>query len=346
MSEKMFAIVKERPEAGLVLREVPIPKTGAGEVKIRILKTAICGTDLHIYKWDAWSERTIKPPMIIGHEFVGEIVELGSGVASYQIGDIVSGEGHIVCGTCRNCMAGRRHLCPRTVGVGVNRDGCFAEYLVIPEANVVRLFEGISQEIAACFDPLGNAVHTALKFDLTGEDVLITGAGPIGIMAAAICRHCGAKKIAITDVNQYRLDLAKSITPSVYTANPLETSTKELMKKMKMTEGFDVGLEMSGVESAFADMVENMSNGGSIALLGIHSGKTVINWDKVVFGGLNITGIYGREMYDTWYKMMSMLQTGMDVSEVITHKFNFKDFNEAFETMSNGNCGKVILEWS
>jgi threonine 3-dehydrogenase len=346
MAESMFALVKERAEAGLRLKEVPIPTTGPGQVKIRVLKTAICGTDLHIYNWDAWSVRTIKPPMIIGHEFVGEIVELGGGVAGYAVGDIVSGEGHIVCGICRNCMAGRRHLCINTNGVGVNRDGCFAEYLVIPADNIVRLTSGISLDIAACFDPLGNAVHTALKFDLTGEDVLITGAGPIGIMAAAICRHCGAKKIAITDTNEYRLDLAKRIAPSVFTVDPRKTPIKQLMRDIKMTEGFDIGLEMSGNKTAFSDMVENMGNGGKIALLGIHSESPEINWDRVVFGGLTIQGIYGREMYDTWYKMMSMLQTGLDVDAVITHRFGYRDFEKGFEIVSSGMCGKIVLEWT
>jgi len=341
----MFALVKERAGPGLSIMEVPIPQVGPGQVKIRVLKTAICGTDLHIYNWDAWSQRTIKPPIIIGHEFVGEIVELGGGVTSYQTGDIVSGEGHIVCKTCRNCMAGRRHLCKYTVGVGVNRDGCFAEYLTIPAENVVRVAEGIPLEIAACFDALGNAVHTALKFDLTGEDIFITGAGPIGIMAAIICRHCGAKKIAVTDLNPYRLKLVKDILPCVWAVDPREVSTSELMKEMNMTEGFDIGLEMSGSDKAFTDMVEHMGNGGRIALLGIHTGNTAINWDKVVFGGLTIQGIYGREMFETWYKMMSMLQTGLDVSKVITHRFEAKDYEKGFEAMQKGNSGKVVLTW-
>jgi len=342
----MMALVKKEPKPGLTLAEVPIPSTEPGQVKISILKAAICGTDLHIYNWDEWSQRTIKTPQIIGHEFVGEIVELGDGVSEYKIGDIVSGEGHIVCKTCRNCMAGRLHLCKFTVGVGVNRDGCFAEYLVIPAENVVRVVEGIPLDIAACFDALGNAVHTALKFDLTGEDVLITGAGPIGIMAAIICRHCGAKKIAITDINSYRLKLAKETVPSAWTIDPREISMSDLMREMKMTEGFDVGLEMSGSEAAFVDMVEHMGNGGRIALLGIHSGKTLINWDKVVFGGLTIQGIYGREMFDTWYKMMSMLQTGLDVTKVITHRFDYKDYEKGFLAMQNGESGKVVLDWA
>ena len=342
----MQALVKTEAKPGLTLMEVPTPKTEPGQVKIKVLKSAICGTDLHIYNWDEWSQRTIKTPQIIGHEFVGEIVELGGGVKEYNIGDIVSGEGHIVCKTCRNCMAGRLHLCKYTVGVGVNRDGCFAEYLVIPAENVVRVVEGISLDVVSCFDALGNAVHTALKFDLTGEDVLITGAGPIGIMSAIICRHCGAKKIAITDVNPYRLKLAKKAVPSAWAVNPKDTPIKELMHEMKMTEGFDIGLEMSGNSMAFTDMVENMGNGGRIALLGIHSGNTLINWDKVVFGGLTIQGIYGREMFDTWYKMMSMLQTGLDIEEVITHRFDYKDYEKGFAAMQNGESGKVVLNWS
>ena len=342
----MFALVKAEPKAGLTLKEVPIPQTNPGEVKIKVLKSAICGTDLHIYNWDEWSQRTIKVPQIIGHEFVGEIVELGGGVSQYSLGDIVSGEGHIICKTCRNCMAGRLHLCKNTIGIGVNRDGCFAQYLVIPAENVVRLAPGIDLDIASCFDALGNAVHTALKFDLTGEDVLITGAGPIGIMAGIICRHIGAKKIAITDLNPYRLELAKNAVPDAYVVNPSEISLPDLMKKMNMTEGFDIGLEMSGSPRAFADMVDSMGNGGKIALLGILSGKTDINWDKIVFGGLTIQGIYGREMFDTWYKMMSMLQTGLDVSKVITHRFNFRDFEEGFQVMKSGMSGKVVLDWS
>jgi len=342
----MMALRKEKPEPGLTLTQVPIPETLPGLVKIRILKTAICGTDLHIYNWDAWSQRTIKTPMTIGHEFVGEVVELGEGVTGYQEGDIVSGEGHIVCKTCRNCMAGRRHLCRNTRGVGVNRDGCFAEYLVIPAENVVRVAEGISLEVASFFDALGNAVHTALKFDLTGEDVLITGAGPIGIMAAIVCRHCGAKKIAITNRSPYRRNLAKENVPGIWAINPSETSIPELMKEMNITEGFDIGLEMSGSAAAFTDMVQNMNTGGRIALLGIPGGETLINWDKVVFGMLTIQGIYGREMFETWYKMMSMLQTGLDVSKVITHRFDAKDYEKGFEAMHSGNCGKVVLTWS
>ena len=344
--ETMLAIVKDKPGPGLILKEVPIPPVGPGQVKIRILKTAICGTDLHIYNWDAWAQRTIKTPQISGHEFVGQIAELGSGVTGYKVGEIVSGEGHIVCNTCRNCMAGRRHLCRNTIGVGVNRDGCFAEYLVIPSANIVRVAEGIPLEVVSFCDALGNAVHTALKFDLTGEDVLITGAGPIGIMAAIVCRHCGAKKIAITNRGEYRRNLAKECVPGIFAVNPQEMSIPELMKEMNMTEGFDVGLEMSGNAGAFTDMVENMNTGGRIALLGIPGAETQINWNKVVFGMLTIQGIYGREMFETWYKMMSMLQTGLDVSKVITHRYEAKDFVEGFEAMRSGNCGKVVLSWA
>lgn len=341
----MRALVKEAPGKGLKLKEVPIPEVGIGDVKIRVLKSAICGTDLHIYNWDEWSQRTIRPPVILGHEFVGEIVEMDAHARGYQVGDIVSAEGHIVCKTCRNCMAGRWHLCKNTVGIGVNRDGAFAEYVVVPCENVVRVAGGIDLNVAACFDPLGNAVHTALKFDLTGEDVLITGAGPIGIMAAAICRHCGAKHIAITDVNDYRLELARCVTPDVLALNVTKDTIPQAMRRLGMKEGFDVGLEMSGSEQAFNSMIDNMNSGGKVALLGIHSGKTLINWDKVVFNGLTITGIYGREVFETWYKMMSMLQTGLNVSGVITHCLNYNDFEEGFAVMNSGKSGKVILNW-
>ncbi|GHU25678.1 L-threonine 3-dehydrogenase [Betaproteobacteria bacterium] len=345
MNQEMYALVKEGAEKGLTLKKVPVPTLGVGDVKIKIHKTAICGTDMHIYKWNEWSQRTIKPPLVIGHEFVGEIVEMDKNASGYKIGDIVSGEGHIVCKTCRNCMAGRRHLCKNTVGVGVNRNGAFAEYLVIPYENVVRVASGISEDIAACFDPLGNAVHTALKFDLIGEDVLITGAGPIGIMAAAICKHCGAKHVAITDINDVRLELARKAVHGVYTINTAEHTLDKAMADLSMKEGFDVGLEMSGSEPAFTGMVDYMNSGGKIAVLGIHSGVTRINWDKVVFNGLTIQGIYGREMFETWYKMMSMLQTGLDITGVITHRFDFKDYEKGFEAMNTGKSGKVILDW-
>jgi len=341
----MRALVKEAPGKGLTLKEVDIPETGIGDVKIRVLKTAVCGTDLHIYNWDEWSRRTIRPPVVLGHEFVGEIVEMDAHARGYKVGDIVSAEGHIVCKTCRNCMAGRRHLCKNTVGIGVNRNGAFAEYVVVPYENVVKVADGIDLDVAACFDPLGNAVHTALKFDLTGEDVLITGAGPIGIMAAAICRHCGAKHIAITDVNDYRLELAQAVTPDVLALNITRGTVPEAMVQLGMKEGFDVGLEMSGNEQAFNSMIDSMNTGGKVALLGIHSGKTLINWDKVVFNGLTITGVYGREMFETWYKMMSMLQTGLDVSGVITHRLDYRDYEEGFAAMNSGRSGKVILNW-
>ena len=346
MSKTMLALVKERPGPGLTLTEVAIPEAGTNDVKIRILKTAICGTDLHIYNWDAWSERTIRTPMVTGHEFVGEIIELGESVQGFKLGDIVSGEGHIVCKTCRNCMAGRRHLCKNTKGVGVNRNGAFAEYLVIPSDNVVRLEKGISLDIASCFDPMGNAVHTALKFDLPGEDVLITGAGPIGIMAAAVARHCGAKHVVITDINPYRLELAKKIVPSIHPVNTKERDLSDVMSEIGMREGFDVGMEMSGNEAAFASMVDHMDNGGKIALLGIHSGKTVIDWDKVVFNGLTIQGIYGREMFETWYKMMSMLQTGLNLEDIVTHRYSFREYEKGFEAMQKGQSGKVVLTWA
>lgn len=345
LAEKMDALVKAAPSKGLHLKRVDIPVTGINEVKIKILKTAICGTDTHIYNWDAWSQRTIRTPMVIGHEFVGKIVELGSNVQGFHVGDLVSGEGHIVCKTCRNCMAGKRHLCKNTRGVGVNRDGAFAEYLVIPCDNVVHVEAGIPLDICACLDPLGNAVHTALKYDLVGEDVLITGAGPIGVMAAAICRHCGARNIVITDVNDYRLGLAKTIT-GTYTLNVAHSGLADAMRELDMKEGFDVGLEMSGNSKAFADMVDNMDNGGKIAVLGIQSGQTIIDWDKVVFNGLTIKGVYGREMFETWYKMMSMLKTGLDIGGIITHRYHYTDYEKGFEAMNSGSSGKVVLDWA
>lgn len=345
MSNTMYALVKTEAGKGLSLERVEIPETGINDVKIEIMKTAICGTDLHIYNWDAWSQRTIKTPMTIGHEFVGKIVELGSNVAGFKVGDIVSGEGHIVCKTCRNCMAGKRHLCKNTKGVGVNRNGCFAEYLVIPAENVVGMEPGIPLDLCSCFDPFGNAVHTALKFNLVGEDVLITGAGPIGIMAAAVARHCGARNVVITDVNEYRLDLAKKIT-DCYTLNVAKSTVPDAMKELGMKEGFDVGMEMSGNQAAFNSMVDNMDNGGKIALLGIQSEKSVIDWDKVVFNGLTIRGIYGREMFETWYKMMAMVRSGLNIEGIITHRYNFRDFQQGFEAMNSGNSGKVVLDWT
>lgn len=345
MQREMYALVKEKAGKGLALKRVEIPAVHHGEVKIKIHKTSICGTDLHIYNWDAWSEQHIKPPMTIGHEFVGEIVELGEGVTGFRVGDIVSGEGHIVCGYCRNCRAGRRHLCRNAEGIGVDRNGAFAEYLVIPSANVVVVEPGIPEDLCSSFDPLGNAVHTALTYDLVGEDVLITGAGPIGIMAAAICCHCGARHVVITDVNDYRLQLAADIcacTP----VNVEKEDIRAVMQSLHMKEGFDVGLEMSGNSSAFSMMVDNMDNGGNIALLGIHSKPPQIDWNKVVFNGLNIKGIYGRRIFETWYKMMAMLGSGLKIDKIITHRFDFRDFEEGFAVMNTGKSGKVVLDWT
>ncbi len=344
-SNKMYALVKETPGTGLVLREVDIPTAGSNEVKIKIHYTSICGTDLHIYNWDQWSQETIKTPMVIGHEFVGEIVEMGSNVTGYQVGDIVSGEGHIVCGHCRNCKAGKRHLCKNTIGVGVNRNGCFAEYLVIPETNVIKCEPGISEELCSSFDPLGNAVHTALTYNVVGEDVIITGAGPIGIMAAAICCHNGARNVVLTDVNDYRLDLARSMC-NVHTVNVSRESLDDKMAELGIKEGFDVGLEMSGNGSAFNSMIDHMYNGGKIAVLGIQGKDTVVPWNKIVWNMLEIKGIYGREMFETWYKMMAMLNSGLNIDKIITHKFDFRQFQEGFDIMNTGQSGKVVLDWT
>lgn len=342
---KMYALVKEKPGVGLALHVVDIPQCGPDEVKIKIHYTSICGTDLHIYNWDKWSQETIKTPMIIGHEYVGEIVEVGENVKDYHVGELVSGEGHIVCGHCRNCRAGKRHLCKNTIGVGVNRDGAFAQYLVIPETNVVKVEPGISEEMCSSFDPLGNAVHTALTYDVVGEDVLITGAGPIGIMAAAICCHNGARHVVITDINNYRLNLAKEIcncTP----VNTAKEDLKEVMNQLGIKEGFDVGLEMSGNGQAFNQMIDNMYNGGKIAVLGIQGGETVVPWNKIVWNCLEIRGIYGRQMFETWYKMMAMLNSGLNIDKILTHKFDFKDFQKGFDIMNSGKCGKVVLDWT
>ena len=340
----MNALVKTAPEKGLVMQQAPIPEPEPNEVLIRVSKTSICGTDLHIYNWDEWAQRTIKTPLIIGHEFVGTIAEVGANVRGFKPGQRVSGEGHVVCGVCRNCLAGRRHYCPNTQGVGVQRNGCFAEYLCIPAENVWLASNDISDDVTSCFDPLGNAVHTALSFDLTGEDVLITGAGPIGIMAAAICRHVGARYIVITDLNPYRLELAKKMGVD-RAVNVKEEKLSDVMHSLGMKEGFDVGLEMSGSSAAFSDMVQNMFNGGSIALLGLLPSETKIDWNKVIFGCLKLKGIYGREMYETWYKMTAMLQSGLDIDAVITHRFPARDFEKGFAAMNSGNSGKVILDW-
>jgi threonine 3-dehydrogenase len=320
------------------------PQVGINDVKIRVLLTGICGTDLHIYEWDDWAKSTIPVPLVIGHEFVGEIVEVGSNVPDFHPGELVSGEGHVVCGRCRNCLAGRRHLCAHTQGVGVGRAGAFAEYIVLPMSNIWRHSPKVALEIAAIFDPFGNAVHTALSFPVLGEDVLITGAGPIGIMAAAVARHAGARYIAITDVNPYRLSLAEKVGVT-RAVNTKEKSLKQVQTELGMHEGFDVGMEMSGVPSAFHEMIANMSHGGKIAILGIPASEMAIDWHQVIFSMLTLKGIYGREMYETWYKMTVLLEGGLDISAVITHRYPYKDFEKGFQVMQTGKSGKVILDW-
>jgi threonine 3-dehydrogenase len=341
----MRALIKKRSERGLWLDEVPEPVIGINDVLIRVLRTAICGTDLHIFEWDEWARKTIPVPLVIGHEFVGEIVAAGSNVTDFRPGDIVSGEGHVVCGRCRNCLAGRRHLCPHTAGVGVNRPGAFAQYIALPMTNVWRHSTSVPLEIASIFDPFGNAVHTALSFPVLGEDVLITGAGPIGLMAAAIVRHAGARHIVITDVNPHRLDLAKNLGVTL-AVNPGATSLTDVQRQLGMQEGFDVGLEMSGSAAAFRSMLENMSHGGKIAMLGIPVHEMAIDWHAVIFKMLTIKGIYGREMYETWYKMTVMLESGLDISSVITHRLPYTDYEQGFAAMREGRSGKVILDWS
>lgn len=341
----MKALVKAKREPGIWMQDVPKPTIGPTDVLIKIRKTAICGTDVHIFKWDEWAQKTIPVPMVTGHEFVGEIVEMGSAVKGYKIGDRVSGEGHITCGHCRNCRAGRRHLCRNTIGVGVNRAGCFAEYLAIPAENAFPIPTEISDELASIFDPYGNAAHTALSFDLVGEDVIITGAGPIGIMAAAICKFVGARHIVITDVNEYRLGLAKQMG-ATRVVNASKENLKDVMKDLGMTEGFDVGLEVSGHGKAFSDMVESMNHGGRIAILGIFPGQVSLDWSQVIFKGLVLKGIYGREMYETWYKMKSMLQSGLNLSPIITHRMKIDDYQKGFEIMCSGQSGKVVLDWT
>ncbi len=341
----MKALVKAKSEPGIWMEDVPEPKVGHNDVLIGVKKTSICGTDMHIYNWDEWAQKTIPVPMHVGHEFSGEVLEIGSEVTGVTPGDRVSGEGHISCGFCRNCRAGKRHLCRNTVGVGVHRPGCFAEYLSIPAQNVFRLPAAITNDIASILDPLGNATHTALSFDLVGEDVLITGAGPIGIMATAICKHIGARHIVITDVNDYRLDLARKMGASL-ALNVTKDSIDDAMDELGMLEGFDVGLEVSGAPSALRDMLRTMHHGGRIALLGIPPGDTAIDWNDVIFKGLKIKGIYGREMFETWYKMSAMLQSGLDITPVITHHFPAVDYEQAFEIMRSGQSGKVILDWA
>jgi len=341
----MKALVKMYAKPGLWLDEVPFPEMGINDVLIRIKKTSICGTDVHIFNWDDWAHKTIKIPMVIGHEYVGIVEDFGSNVHDLKKGDLISGEGHLVCGHCRNCMAGRRHLCKDTRGVGVNRDGAFAEYLAIPASNIWVCDPKIPEEVISCFDPFGNAVHTALSFDLLGEDVLITGAGPIGCIAVAIAKHAGARYVVITDLNQYRLDLAKKMG-ATRTVNIQKENLTDIMKQLDMKEGFDVGLEMSGSANAFNEMITTMCHGGKIALLGILQSNTVIDWDKVVFNGLTIRGIYGRQIFETWYKMTAMIQTGLDISPVITHRFAYTDFEQGFELMRSGKSGKIVLNWS
>ena len=340
----MRALVKSRREPGLWLGEVDVPKIGINDVLIKVLRTGICGTDVHIYKWNEWARETIPVPMTIGHEFVGRIVETGSNVVDFFPGDLVSGEGHVVCGRCRNCLAGRRHLCAHTKGVGVNRPGAFAEYIALPMTNIWRHHESVPLDVAAIFDPFGNAVHTALTFPVLGEDVLVTGAGPIGIMAAAVARHAGARYTVITDVNPYRLALARKLGVTL-AIDVRETSLRDVQQQLGMTEGFDVGLEMSGNPAALRDMIANMSHGARIAMLGIPSGEMSMDWHAVIFNMLTIKGIYGREMYETWYKMTVMLQSDLDITPVITHRFPYAEFERGFEAMLSGNSGKVVLSW-
>ena len=341
----MKALVKRNPEPGLWLEDIEEPRIGINDVLIRVDRTGICGTDLHLYEWDAWAQQTIKVPLTVGHEFVGEIIEVGSNVADFQPGNIVSAEGHVVCGRCRNCLAGRRHLCKDTLGIGVNRPGAFAQYIAVPVTNVWHHRDTIDRDIASIFDPFGNAVHTALSFDVLGEDVLITGAGPIGIMAAAVVKHAGARYVVITDPNDYRLELAGKIGVTV-ALNVNQESIWDVQRELGMKEGFDVGLEMSGSAEAFGDMIDNMCHGGKIAMLGIPAEPIMnINWNAVIFNMLTIKGIYGREMYETWYKMTVMLESGLDIKPVITHRYHYTEFEKGFEVMKNGRSGKVILYW-
>jgi len=342
--KNMKALVKKYKKPGLWLDEVPVPKHGPNDILIKIKKTAICGTDIHIYNWDDWASKTIPVPMVVGHEYVGTVEAFGENVKDVIVGELVSGEGHIVCGHCRNCLAGRRHLCPNTLGVGVNRPGCFAEYLVIPVSNLWHCDPNIDTDILAIFDPFGNAVHTTLSFDVLGEDVLITGAGPIGIMASAIARHAGARYVVITDINSKRLELAKKMGVT-RTVDVTKEKVSDIVKELGMMEGFDVGLEMSGNPNALNEMIDVMFHGGNIALLGILPSEAAVDWEKIVFNSLTLRGIYGRKMFETWYKMQIMVQSGLDVSSVITHRFSYKEFLEAFELMKSGNSGKVILNW-
>lgn len=341
----MKALVKKKAEVGIWLDEVPVPAIGINDVLIKVLRTGICGTDLHIYKWDAWAQKTIPVPLVVGHEFVGEIVEVGSNVDDFHVGDIVSGEGHVVCGRCRNCLAGRRHLCKDTQGVGVNRPGAFAEFIALPYGNIWVHDAKIPRDIQSIFDPYGNAVHTALTFETLGEDVLITGAGPIGCMAAAIVKHAGARHVVVTDVNPYRLELAKKLG-ATRVVDVRSENLKDVQKSLGMREGFDVGLEMSGNGQAFRDMLANMAHGGKIAILGIPDREIAIDWNLVIFNMLTLKGIYGREMYETWYYMTVMLQSGLDISPIVTHRYGWQDYQKGFDAMLSGNCGKVVLTWA
>lgn len=342
----MKALVKKETKPGLWLVDVPVPEMKEDEILIRVKKASICGTDLHIYKWDQWAQQFVKAPVTVGHEFMGTIAEIGKSVKGFQVGDRVSGEGHLTCGFCRNCRAGRRHLCRNTVGIGSQRDGCFAEYVSLPSSNVFKVADEISDDVASIFDPLGNAVHTTLSFDLVGEDVLITGAGPIGAMASAVARKAGARHIVITDVNDYRLELAAKMG-ATRTVNVNRDSLRTVMEDLKMKEGFDIGLEMSGQRTAFESMLDTMNHGGRIAILGIFPEKVVpINWDYVIFKGLILKGIYGREMFETWYKMSSLLQGGLNVDPIITHRFHYTEFEKAFSILQNGMASKIVLDWS
>jgi threonine 3-dehydrogenase len=341
----MRALVKAEAERGLWLREVPVPEIGINDVLVRVLKTGICGTDVHIYQWDDWARRTIPVPMVVGHEFVGEVVRVGANVNDFHAGELVSGEGHVVCGRCRNCMAGRRHLCRETRGIGVNRPGAFAEYISVPMTNLWHHVPSVDLEVASIFDPFGNAVHTALQFDLLGEDVLITGAGPIGCMAVAVARHAGARHVVVTDVNPFRLELARKLGAS-RSVNVKHESLSDVQKELGMHEGFDVGLEMSGQESAFRDQIKNLCHGGKLAMLGIPSRAIAVDFNPIVFNMLTIRGVYGREMYETWYKMTVLLQGGLDLKPVITHRFDAMDFEQGFAAMTSGSSGKVVLDWT
>ncbi len=341
----MRALIKAKATEGLWLEDVPEPEIGINDVLIRVRKTGICGTDLHIYGWDAWAQKTIPVPMVVGHEFVGEIAEVGSNVSDFQAGDLVSGEGHVVCGRCRNCMAGRRHLCAHSIGLGVQRPGAFAEYVALPMTNVWHHWQGIDEEVASIFDPFGNAVHTALTFPVLGEDVLVTGAGPIGCMAVAVVRHAGARHVVVTDLNPYRLELARRMGATL-AVDPRERDLADVQRELGMTEGFDIGLEMSGNADALRTMIANMAHGGRIAVLGIPTAEIALDFDPIIFNQLTLQGIYGREMYNTWYQMTVMLQSGLDIGPVITHRFSHRDFEEAFAVARSGQSGKVILDWT